>query len=151
MSYLVLPGGATSDINGSLRVTPSGKANFYLINPNGITIGPNGQVDVPGSIHVSTADELKFKDGHVFSTVQPMSSSLSSTPPASFGFLGASTKNNGLLKIDSASLNINQKKAFDVVAGRIQLSGTPSFFFPANIISANQGGEVRLIAHQRVS
>ena len=114
-------GGTTSDINGLLQVTPGGKANFYLINPSGITFGPDAQVDVPGSIHVSTADQLKLTDGKVFSAVHPTGNSLSSAAPSAFGFLGTSAINNGLLKIDSSLLEIKQGKSFDVVSGQIYI------------------------------
>ena len=131
-----------SDINGTLSVTPGGKANFYLINPNGVTFGPGGQVDVPGSIHISTADQLKFKDGKIFSAVNPQGNSLSSAVPAAFGFLGTSKVNNGLLKIDTAILNVKDNKAFDAVAGQISI--TDQFGSADNINSTN--GEVRLVA-----
>ncbi|MEY2695981.1 MAG: hypothetical protein RL333_119, partial [Pseudomonadota bacterium] len=32
-------GKETSEINGTLRVTPEGRANFYLLNPNGVLFG----------------------------------------------------------------------------------------------------------------
>jgi filamentous hemagglutinin family protein len=50
-------GGNRSDINGTLRSTPGGHANLYLINPNGVVFGPNAKLDVPGDFHASTADE----------------------------------------------------------------------------------------------
>ena len=44
-------GGNRSDINGTLRSTPGGHANLYLINPNGVVFGPNAKLDVPGDFH----------------------------------------------------------------------------------------------------
>jgi filamentous hemagglutinin family protein len=55
-------GGDPSEINGLLR-SQIGKADFWLINPSGVAFGPNASLDVPGSFHVSTADELRFADG----------------------------------------------------------------------------------------
>ncbi len=137
-------GGSSSEIYGTLSSTPKGHANFYLINPSGITFGPGGKiVDVPGSIHISTADQLKFKDGKIFSAVNPSGNSLSSAAPAAFGFLGTSKVNNGLLKIDSAEISIKENKVFDAVAGEMIFShkdGTD--------VIRGQKGEVRLIARQ---
>lgn len=136
-----------SDINGTLSVTPGGKANFYLINPNGVTFGPGGQVDVPGSIHISTADQLKFKDGNIFSAVNPTGNSLSASAPKAFGFLGTSKANNGLIKIDSAFINIAENKAFDAVSGRMILnSKINSDIFRAGRIINGSKSQVRLVA-----
>jgi filamentous hemagglutinin family protein len=59
-------GGQQSSINGLLRSTV-GQADFYLINPAGIVMGANAQIDVPASFYVSTADQLNFPDGSVVS------------------------------------------------------------------------------------
>ena len=115
-------GGSNSNINGALNVSTGDKTNFYLINPNGIIMGSGSEVNVPGSIHLSTADTIKLKDGNVYSAVnpQPAANTLSNAPPAAFGFLGSSTKNNGLFKMDSSKLfSFNNVKTFDVVAGKI--------------------------------
>jgi filamentous hemagglutinin family protein len=135
-------GNSRSDINGRLAVTPDGKANFYLINPNGIIFGPGSSVDIKGSIHVSTADYIKFKDGNTFSATQPAGNTLSSATPSAFGFLGTSTQNNGLLKIDSSTIAINEGNLFDGVAGRIVITNSNS----KKINITVPEGEIRLVA-----
>jgi len=80
-------GGAASDIEGTLHSAIPG-ASIFLVNPSGVTIGPTGRIDVPGSFHVSTADELRFKDGAVFSAKNPTPGLLTTAPPVAFGFLG---------------------------------------------------------------
>jgi filamentous hemagglutinin family protein len=79
-------GGEGSNIDGLLR-SEVGTADFYFINPAGVMFGPNAQVDVPAAFHVSTADELRFQDGTIFSASSPESSALSMASPESFGFL----------------------------------------------------------------
>ena len=74
-----------SDIDGILRSTMPA-ADFYFINPNGVTFGPNAILDVQGSFHVSTADELRFEGGDVFSATGPETSGLAVAEPRAFGF-----------------------------------------------------------------
>jgi len=133
-------GRSTSDIHGKLQSTPGGHANFYLINPNGVTFGQGAQVDVPGAFHVSTADELKFKDGTRFSAVDPNASTLTSADPVAFGFLGTSAANNGLLRVDGAHLQVKPGQTFDAVAGRIRVENDAALAAPA--------GQIRLVAAQ---
>src|SRR3954447_22928359 len=79
-------GGAQSSIDSTVRSTMPG-ANLYLINPAGVVFGPNARVDVSGSFHASSADYLRLQDGARFQATNPDASSLTSAPPAAFGFL----------------------------------------------------------------
>jgi filamentous hemagglutinin family protein len=77
-----------SNIDGTIRSTIAG-ADFYFINPAGVMFGPNASLDLQGSFHVSTADELRFADGSAFSATNATPSSFSVAAPEAFGFLGA--------------------------------------------------------------
>jgi filamentous hemagglutinin family protein len=57
-----------STIDGTLASSIPG-ADLWLLNPAGILFGPNTRLDVPGSFHASTVDELHFADGAVFSAL----------------------------------------------------------------------------------
>jgi filamentous hemagglutinin family protein len=131
-------GNSSSDINGTLQSTPGGQANFYLINPHGVIFGKNAKVDVPGTFHVSTADELRFKDKSAFNATQPSASSLSAASPDAFGFLGTSSANNGLVEIRGAEIRTKEGQTFDVVAGNVRTAKA------AKVFAAE--GEIRFVA-----
>jgi filamentous hemagglutinin family protein len=133
-------GGTSSEINGSLVSTPGGHANFYLVNPAGVMFGNGASIDVAGDFHVSTADEIRFKDGAVYSASNPSSSSLTAEAPAAFGFSAASLANNSLLTVDGAALSVNPGKTIDLVGGKINVGNGASL--------TAEGGEVRLVSRQ---
>ncbi len=62
-------GGDISNIEGLLGV--DGSANLFLLNPNGVLFGPDAQLDIAGSLTVSTGDSFVFDEGE-FSATDPM-------------------------------------------------------------------------------
>jgi filamentous hemagglutinin family protein len=112
-------GGARSDIDGTLRSTIPG-ADLYFLNPAGIAFGPNASLDLQGSFHVSTADELRFADGSKFRATNPVASSFTVAPPEAFGFLGPSS---GPILVDQSALEVPAGKSFSIVGGDITIDG----------------------------
>jgi filamentous hemagglutinin family protein len=88
-------GGSPSSIDGALISRVEG-ADLYFLNPAGVLFGVNASIDVPASLHVATADELRLADGGRFSASQPLSGNLSAAPPSAFGFVSGDA---GPLKI----------------------------------------------------
>ena len=54
--------GDASEIFGVLGSDIEG-ASLWLLNPRGVLFGPESQIDVDGSFHVTTADALRFTAG----------------------------------------------------------------------------------------
>ncbi|MEO1391412.1 MAG: filamentous hemagglutinin N-terminal domain-containing protein [Cyanobacteria bacterium J06634_5] len=67
-------GNSLSDIDGLLGV--DGGASLFLLNPNGITFGPNAELDISGSFTASTSGTINFSDGERFSAIPPQDQQL---------------------------------------------------------------------------
>src|SRR3954454_8627790 len=114
-------GGAPSSIDGTVRSTMPG-ANVYLINPAGVVFGPNARVDVSGSFHASSADYLRFQDNARFQATNPDASTLTSAPPAAFGFL---TPNPRPVTVESGArlTTTAGNNTLGLVGGPVTISG----------------------------
>ncbi|MFG6104262.1 filamentous hemagglutinin N-terminal domain-containing protein [Leptothoe sp. EHU-05/26/07-4] len=55
-------GSNRSEILGEIRIRNDGDANLFLINPNGVFIGPDAELDIEGSFVATTADGIEFGD-----------------------------------------------------------------------------------------
>ncbi|MEL7501117.1 MAG: CHAT domain-containing protein [Cyanobacteria bacterium J06554_6] len=55
-------GGDPSIINGTLQISGS-SANLFLLNPNGVLLGPDAVLNLPGNLTATTADGVGFGDG----------------------------------------------------------------------------------------
>jgi filamentous hemagglutinin family protein len=67
-------GGTVSEIDGLIQT--QGDASLFLLNPAGVIFGANAQLDLGGSLIVTTGDRLIFADGTEFSAVAPKVESL---------------------------------------------------------------------------
>jgi filamentous hemagglutinin family protein len=127
-------GASPSSIDGSIRSQVPG-ANFFLINPSGVVLGPNAVVDVSGSFAASSANYLKLADGARFvASLDADDSLLSSEPVAAFGFLdgasgsvevrGAVTSGQGAsLSLVGSAVSVADGALLDAGNGQINLVG----------------------------
>ena len=111
-------GGSPSSINGNIQSNIAG-ANLYLINPSGIIFGPNATVNVSGSFRASTADYIKMSDGARFQATNPGGSTLSSAPPAAFGFLNATP---GAIAVNGTTLGVPSRQTLGLIGGPVSIN-----------------------------
>ncbi|WP_454063641.1 two-partner secretion domain-containing protein [Candidatus Nitrospira salsa] len=87
-------GGELSSIDGELASTIQG-ANVFLMNPAGVVFGQNSSLNVRGSFHITTANQLIFEDGTTFYANPALDAQSNSILQVSsiedFGFLGNPT------------------------------------------------------------
>ncbi|MEZ4527807.1 MAG: filamentous hemagglutinin N-terminal domain-containing protein [Desulfobacterales bacterium] len=131
-------GGEISSIDGLLR-SQVGTADFFFINPSGVVFGPNAQVDVPAAFHVSTADEIRFADGNVFSASNPNASTLTAALPESFGYL---TPQPASIVLNGTRLEFAPESKVSLTGGDVNISGTADQ--DAELVS--EAGEIRITA-----
>jgi len=112
-------GGEISTIDGTLA-SRVGQADLYFLNPAGVVFGPNARLDVPGSLHVSTAHELRFADGARFSALDRTGSGLSVAPPEAFGFLAEAPQS---IQVDRSQLRLTPGKVLSLVGGDLMIDG----------------------------
>jgi filamentous hemagglutinin family protein len=135
-------GSSPSSIDGTLRSSIA-NANLYLINPKGVLFGPNAQIDVSGSLHVSTADYLSLGPSGRFAATNPGTSVLSTAAPSAFGFLAA---NPAGISVTSSTLAVPAGKGLSLVAGSLNINGA-AISAPAgqmNLVATASAGEVAL-------
>jgi filamentous hemagglutinin family protein len=137
-------GGSPSSIDGTIQAQIPG-AHLYLLNPSGVMFGPNANVDVSGSFHVSTADYLRLADGAHFSARLSETSVLSVAPPAAFGFLGPAP---AAIAIRGSALHVPEGETLSVIGGDIEIMGnvspTPSGLAFDHPTLAAPGGRIHL-------
>jgi filamentous hemagglutinin family protein len=62
-------GSQTTEILGQLGVL--GKANLFLLNPNGFVFGPDASLNLQGSLVISTARSAQFGNQFIYNTSNP--------------------------------------------------------------------------------
>ncbi|WP_157816618.1 filamentous hemagglutinin N-terminal domain-containing protein [Nostoc flagelliforme] len=126
-------GGSVSNIDGLIGT--NGKANLFLINPNGIIFGANASLNVGGSFVASTANALQFGNRGFFSaTEKNIPSPLLTINPSALLFnqinQNAAIQNNSVAPagIDPAGLNalglrVPDGKSLLLVGGNVSMDG----------------------------
>jgi filamentous hemagglutinin family protein len=137
-------GGSPSEIDGFLRSEIPG-ADLYLLNPSGVIFGPDARLDVQGSFHTSTADELRFPNGERFETHAggdvPL---LAVAAPEAFGFLSSEPAS---IDVDGSFLQVPDGETISLVGGDLTLEASRTL--QANtgridLVAVGSPGSVRL-------
>jgi filamentous hemagglutinin family protein len=111
--------GGKSTLNGKLH-SEIPQVNLYLINSKGFLLGPNAQLDLQGSFHLSTANQLYLGDTGLFDSSHPNQSVLVSAPPSAFGFLEPEA---ALIEIQGSKLATQHGKTLSILGGEIRMVG----------------------------
>ncbi len=136
-------GGNESLIDGQIRSSIA-SANFFFINPSGITFTENASLDVTGSFLASTADFIGFGPGEaVFSASDPVGGALSAAPPQAFGFLG-----NGPASVNviGPTLDVPSGKTLSLIGGDFTVEAA-NVLAPGgriDVVSVASSGEVEI-------
>ena len=126
-------GGEVSRIYGELRVQAAdAQPAFWLINPAGVVFGQGAAVSVPGALHVTTANYIRFADGE-FHADPAKASTFSSLSPEAYGFLGDSRAS---VSLQPGAL-VRSNAPVDVVAGDVSLE---------NARLRSSSGDIRIVA-----
>ncbi|HLO85530.1 MAG TPA: filamentous hemagglutinin N-terminal domain-containing protein [Nostocaceae cyanobacterium] len=122
-------GNSSSNIEGTLKT--NGAANLFLINPNGISFGPNASLQINGSFIASTASSINFADGTKFSATNPQTQPiLTVTAPVGlqFGRTATAISNQSQAGPNSVlnrpvGLQVKPGKTLALVGGELTLEG----------------------------
>lgn len=142
-------GTSASQIDGTIdtrSAMPS--ANFFLMNPNGISFGSGAALNVGGSVLFTTADEIGFTDGKKFPATIPVTSDLSSVAANRFGFLSQSP---GDITFGGSKLHIRETHFPDVPGPAPGVTLDPVQQAKARQSLTAIGGDVTLPAGTEIS
>lgn len=133
-------GGQASQIDGVVRSTIPG-ASLYLLNPAGILFGKNARLDVPGSVHLSTADFVRFSDGNRFDARTAANSVLTVAPIEAFGFLDRAP---GRITVNSSFLQVPDGQTLSLIGSDLTVTNG-TLYAPTgrlNIAAVGSAGEI---------
>jgi filamentous hemagglutinin family protein len=120
-------GGSVSNIDGLIRA--NGRANLFLLNPNGIVLGSNAQLFIGGSFIGSTANRLRFSDGTIFDTSTASAPTLTVSVPAGLQFGNRSqiqvngSGNQEIVPTTKFGLAVAPGQTFALVGGAVTFDG----------------------------
>jgi filamentous hemagglutinin family protein len=109
-------GSLGSNIDGA--ISTQGAANLFLMNPNGITFGPNSSLNIGGSFVVTTANAIQFGNQGAFSASDPSALPLLTINPSALVFNQSSP---GAIQ-SQGSLVVPDGRSLLLVGGPVTLS-----------------------------
>ena len=129
-------GGRTSQINGQIELIATG-SDLWLINPAGFLFGPDAAINVPGSFHVGTSEELSFGTAGRWTIGRRPGVNLSVASPAAFGFLEAS---DATIRVEGTKINGINNASISFVAPNVEFARDSSIVgFDSSLLIVGQG------------
>jgi fibronectin-binding autotransporter adhesin len=118
-------GGTSSTINGTIDSTAFPKANFWFVNPAGVTIGSGAKINVSAGLAIGSADYISFANGDRWYVIDGNGTTgnpsvLSTSSPLDFGFMS----NSGA-------------QGLSIVGGKLTTASSPT---------SPNGGDIRLVS-----
>ena len=116
-------GTEASTFNGALTSTITG-ANFYFMNPNGIIFKEGASISVDGSFYATTSNYIGLGDDGIFNADSNTTSTLTSSPPTSFGFLNNNVGQitfQGTQLAEGINFTLPDGATFAVIGGDINI------------------------------
>lgn len=116
-------GGNPSQIEGTLR--SQGKANLFLINPNGIVFGENAELNIGGSFIGTTASAIQFPNGGEFSIASPVNplNPLLKVNPSALLFNQIAAEPISSIQVNEANLSVPDSQSLLLVGGDVNIDG----------------------------
>lgn len=119
-------GGTPSSLSGTINTMSYPGANFFLMNPAGIVIGPTAMLNVSGSVAFTTADYLRLAESHgsnsgIFHSASTETSLLTSAPVAAFGFLNS---NPAAIAVQGSTLTVQPGESISLLGGNHGFTST---------------------------
>ena len=107
-----------SAINGTLQVSGS-DANLYLMNPAGMLLGPNAQLNLSGGFTATSATGIGFEEGHELSAAGTENYHQLNGTPETFHFDGVQP---GAV-VNLGKLSVDEHEAIALVGGTVVNTG----------------------------
>ena len=118
-------GGSISNIEGIIKA--NGDASLFLLNPAGISFGPNAQLDLGGSFIATTAEAIVFSDGIEFSAANTETEALLTVNipiGLQYGQSPGAIISNGINPSIEPGLDIKPGNTIALVGGEVLLRET---------------------------
>jgi len=120
-----ITGDSVSNINGVLSANHA--ASLVLLNPNGISFGPNARLNIGGSFLASTAESIHFADGTQFRAQETHSKPLLTVSvPVGLQY----GKNPGNIQAQSSLLQVSPTQTIGLLGGNISLEAGTAIVAP---------------------
>ena len=113
-------GTTISNIDGLIQT--NGRANLFLLNPNGIQFGSGASLNLGGSFFGSTANSLVFDDGTTFSSLDTSTTPLLSMSVPTGVQWNQSTPN--AITLHNSTLAVPVGETLTLMGGDLRLSGS---------------------------